>query len=196
MTFSCAKSQERRGSNRPDFRGDGDACGSGPFWLSQVWRTHHCHKLASAKSMCLTLRRSCSPGPCRQGLVVSDDPSPLVRRIDCTEANDFLDKLSPRGKLFGAKESAGSEREGDVVVFRGHSDSIFGLIPTAFRSGGPLSRLAGHSPATAAGQLFAEAHLLRRSFSLADSAGLPLPEDLQALRERISSFATRSTRIW
>src|SRR5439155_23207913 len=87
-------------------------------------------------------------------------------------------------------ESAGSSRDQiDVVAFRGHSDTQFKLIPSAFRPNGPLHRLIRYSPKTTADQIRAEAELLRRFFSLADAAGLPLPEDSQALRKHIANSA-------
>src|SRR5712691_4268727 len=102
----------------------------------------------------------------------------LTKRVACTSAADFLDALSPRGPYFRGKEGAGSTREHiDVVVFRGHSDSSYQLIPSALRSPSPVARFDWSVPKTEAEQIRVEVGLLRRFFSLADSVGLPLPED-------------------
>jgi hypothetical protein len=116
----------------------------------------------------------------------TSDP-PFVRTVECTDAVEFLDTISPRGSLFRGKESAGSGRDQiDVVVFRGHADTTFQLIPTALRENGPLGHVAGLCGGTTADQIRAETELVRRFFSLADAAGLPLPEDSQALRRQIA----------
>ncbi len=111
---------------------------------------------------------------------------PLVRRIRCKESDEFLDMISPRGPLFRGKESAGSTRDKiDVVIFRGHDDTRYKLIPSALRQKGPLQRLTHFSPVDTAAQIRIETDLVSRFFSLADATGLPLPEDSQALRKSL-----------
>jgi hypothetical protein len=95
--------------------------------------------------------------------------------------------ISPRGPLFIGKESAGSTRgQIDIVIFRGHADTRYKLIPSALREKGPLQRFTNFSPIDTAGQIRVETDLVSRFFSLADSTGLPLPEDSQALRKDLS----------
>jgi hypothetical protein len=114
-------------------------------------------------------------------------PPPLVRRIHCKDSGEFLNTISPRGPLFIGKESAGSTRgQIDIVIFRGHADTRYQLIPSALREKGPLQRFTHFSPMDTAGQIRIEADLVSRFFSLADSTGLPLPEDSQKLRKDLS----------
>jgi hypothetical protein len=96
---------------------------------------------------------------------------------------------------------AGIRNQIDVVIYRGHSDTRFKLIPSALRPNGLSRYLHGHSPSTEAGQIGAEVDLLCRFFYLADSAGLQLPEDSQALREKLSyisavSYPTQLSSNW
>jgi hypothetical protein len=54
-----------------------------------------------------------------------------VVEIDCKDANDLLDKLSPRGEIFGDTEPGSSRPDPrNVWIFRGHSDDSYLLIPT------------------------------------------------------------------
>ena len=122
-----------------------------------------------------------------------DTEPQFVRRVDCNDPDEFLNMISPRGPLFRGRESAGSTRDQiDVVIYRGHSDTKFKLIPSAFRLNGRLQCLCRHSPTTEAGQIRSEVDLLCRFFSLADSAGLQLPEDSQALREKLSYISSEN----
>ncbi len=90
---------------------------------------------------------------------------PLVRRIHCKEADEFLNMISPRGPLFRSKESAGSTRDQvDIVVFRGHADTRFRLIPSALRQSGPLQRFMHFTPTDTAHQIRIETDLLYRFF--------------------------------
>ena len=88
--------------------------------------------------------------------------------------------------LFSWKGGAGSTRDQiDVVVFRGHADADYELVPTALRPNTRLLHRGAHI-SDVGSQIRAEADLLRRFFALADSSGLSLPEDSQALRRHIS----------
>jgi len=112
-----------------------------------------------------------------------------IERVDCTSADDFLEKTSPWGPFF---------RQESVQyllllpwVFRGHSNSNWPLEPKAFRPGtemltAELSRwepIRGrtHRPSNF-DQALAEMHTLRAFYLLADQEGLSIPEDSQTLR--------------
>jgi FRG domain len=113
--------------------------------------------------------------------------------VQCQEANEFLDKLSPRkGNIFYV-ESCGSYRDTRLHwLYRGQSDNEHSLVPSAFRKG-PACPLAafgdvGHDRKS---QVKVEIQALGRFFSLADATGLPLPEDSQKLRTTFSYFRSR-----
>jgi hypothetical protein len=115
------------------------------------------------------------------------DENQFVQKIDCDNADEFLDMLSLRGPLFREMETGGgSKRDQQVIVFRGHSDTKYKLIPSALRTDGRMLQFHYNYPETTADQIRVEAGLLRRFFSLADLAGLPLPEDSQTLRKFIA----------
>jgi FRG domain len=117
----------------------------------------------------------------------------IVQRIDCNESNEFLNMISPRGPLFQTKESAGSTRDQiDIVIFRGHADTSFKLIPSALREKGSLQDFTHFSPTNNSQQIRLETYLLNRFFSLSDSSGLPLPEDSQELRKHLSYVSQKN----
>ena len=123
----------------------------------------------------------------------SDELGPF-RVGTCDSVDTFLNCLSPNGPIFG---SVGLFREGSWV-FRGQADATWPLVPNALRVGANLLGLDYHSPAgmswtqlrktsdtqvTNAVQFEAEYQTLCAFFWLADSKGLPLPEDGQILRQ-------------
>jgi hypothetical protein len=118
---------------------------------------------------------------------MTNDNHAFLRRIECKSADEFLETLSPRGPLFIGKGICWEQsRSNRCSCVSGHSDARFKLIPSALRPNGPLARFARFSPDITAAQIRVEAELLRRFFSLADAAGLTLPEDSQALRQHIA----------
>jgi hypothetical protein len=107
---------------------------------------------------------------------------------DCEGADEFLDLLSPRGRLFGGTEAVGSHTHlGDAWVFRGHADDDYQLVPSAFRGIDAFAKFDGRECTDNESQIRAEMDILRRFFNLADANGLPLPEDSQILRATIQS---------
>jgi hypothetical protein len=110
----------------------------------------------------------------------------IVKILDCDNADEFLNQLSPIGPVFGHNEAVGSKRYlRDGWVFRGHMDDDYLLIPSAFRGKNAFAKFGSPSCDTNAAQVRAEAQVLRRFFTLADATGLPLPEDSQVLRATI-----------
>lgn len=117
----------------------------------------------------------------------------MVEIVDCQEADEFLDRLSPRGPLFGGTEAAGSYIHlSDAWVFRGHSDDEYQLMPSALRNVAAFAKFGTDRCGDNASQISAEMDVLRRFFNLADAAGLPLPEDSQVLRASIQRLFTQS----
>lgn len=108
----------------------------------------------------------------------------------CAEAEEFLEKLSPRkGDIFYT-EPSGSYRDTRLHwLYRGQADNEHSLTPSAFRKepACPLAAFGkvGHDRKS---QVEAEIKAFARFFSLADATGLPLPEDSQKLRTTLSHF--------
>ncbi len=117
------------------------------------------------------------------------------RRFACRSAAELIEYLSPGGSAFGATPLFHE----DSWVFRGHADSSWTLTPSALRPGvrlllpdvsNPLgaswttlrSGSLSDDNVTNARQFESEFETLRAFFWLADSSGLPLPEDGQILR--------------
>jgi hypothetical protein len=101
--------------------------------------------------------------------------SKIVEHIECTSAKDFLDLLSPRGKLFGTHE-----RRAKAWVYRGHGDDTFELAPKALRNHerGSLFKLAGLSAPTGRdnlSQLNAEVGVLEHFIHDCNQSGLVVP---------------------
>src|SRR5262249_37557502 len=116
---------------------------------------------------------------------------PLVEVVDCEEADEFLDCLAPRGRLFRGQESVGSMRYGvDAWMYRGHPDDEYMLIPSALRGPSSFAALGCGVVDANESQVKAEADTLRRFFELTDANGLPLPEDSQALRALLRDIQT------
>jgi hypothetical protein len=111
------------------------------------------------------------------------------RKFSCGSAHEFLEKMSPRGPIFGLFELGN-------WIFRGESDSRWVLVPSAFRTGASLFdgrawRVLCKRYSTrvkTSDQLSAEFHTLRLFFNVADQQGLPLPEDGQRLRALLDQF--------
>src|SRR5688572_20717141 len=112
--------------------------------------------------------------------------APLVRTITFEKAEEFYKALSPGGKYVEFRE-----KESDFLIFRGHTDSNYRLVPSALRTttnGRVLHKLSCHWPNDDSEkdsnvlQLLRELSVLRHFFSVADRIGLPLPEDSQQLR--------------
>jgi FRG domain len=93
--------------------------------------------------------------------------------------DEFLSMLSPRGPLF-------HEFGPGFWIFRGHSDNAFELVPSALRGKSEaLRRFVPGACDDNEQQVLNELIVLRRFFQSADSIGLVLPEDSQALRMRL-----------
>ena len=56
------------------------------------------------------------------------DTADHIRRYDCSTADEFLDRISPRNDLF-------YDFGPGAFMFRGHADARFQLVPAAFRLG-------------------------------------------------------------
>lgn len=112
--------------------------------------------------------------------------APLIKEVTFDSAREFFEALSPGGKYEELRQ-----RESDFLIFRGHSNSNFELVPSALRpvTGGlSLHQAAGGSPNgdfeknSNILQFLREHSVLKHFFHVADRIGLPLPEDSQALR--------------
>ena len=104
-----------------------------------------------------------------------------IRVIDCATADEFLNRISPRGEFF-------YDFGPGAFMFRGHADSRFQLVPTAFRLGTSIRTPRGWRRVeewSNQAQVEAERETVRAFFERADAAGLPLPEDSQSLRAHI-----------
>ncbi len=126
-------------------------------------------------------------------LDLADGDAPF-RELSYGTADLFLHDLSPTGRLFGPHAPLGTSR----WLFRGVKDSGYGLVPSAFHTGGAARLFA--TPATLWSHLMRtdvrpledrpsnrvqyekERRVLCAFFYAADMYGLPLPEDSQRLR--------------
>jgi len=102
--------------------------------------------------------------------------------VSCSTAEELLGLISPRSKHWKEIEEPYS------VLFRGHADERFKLVPTALRMWG---KREGKPAVTNYSQVRNEVKLLRNFYWLADRCGLPLPEDSQQLRGTIFSRDNR-----
>jgi len=96
-----------------------------------------------------------------------------IRNVRCKSEHEFLDAISPRSSYF-------QEGEPYRVLFRGHADARFRLIPTAHRA-------KWEKPPTNSAQVEYELEAIQTFFWLADRCGLPLPEDSRLHRRDIFS---------
>jgi hypothetical protein len=105
-----------------------------------------------------------------------------MRTIECGNADEFLDALSMRAKLF-------RESDAGQWIFRGHADASWHLTPTAFRkkcwARFENSVYLRWPRWTSHAQLVSEQNLIRDFFVRADREGLALPEDSQITRRRL-----------
>jgi hypothetical protein len=106
-----------------------------------------------------------------------------VATIDVQTADEFVQYLSPFRGRFGSGYFPGG------MLYRGHADSRWPLLPTALRSESLLDVgewTTGASKQTNLAQIDAEARLLSEFFRIADRNGLPLPEDSQMIRKALA----------
>ena len=96
----------------------------------------------------------------------------------CATEQQFLDAISPRGKHFR------SEGEPYRMLFRGHADARFALLPSA-------QRPRWNTAPTNQDQLSYELGAIQNFFWLADRCGLALPEDSQIHRRDLFSDVGR-----
>ena len=106
---------------------------------------------------------------------MSTTPGKTVEQIECASAMEFLDLLSPRGKLFGKHQ-----RRDKAWAYRGHGDDTFELVPKALREHEreDLFKLAGLSaPADRdnLSQLKAEVGVLEHFIHDCNQSGLVVP---------------------
>ena len=115
---------------------------------------------------------------------------PVVQHVPCQKGEEFLDSISPRGQCF-------REYGPGMWIYRGHGDANYRLVPKALRLETRLELLGPHITddiekrgrvLTAHEQAQCELDLLYHFFHIADSAGLPLPEDSQTLRRQLDSY--------
>lgn len=99
----------------------------------------------------------------------------LVQEVRCATENEFLDAISPRSTYF-------DEGEPYRVLFRGHADARFELLPSAHRA-------KWRKAPTNEEEVRYELEMIQNFFWLADRCGLPLPEDSQILRRDLFSDA-------
>jgi hypothetical protein len=95
------------------------------------------------------------------------------RDLDYKTAEEFIDALSPTGSVLGSRSMEG-------LLFRGHADADWLLLPAVLRSG---------VAATNAEQVRVEAVALREFLRSADRQGLPIPSDGDALRRALDDAA-------
>jgi hypothetical protein len=109
-----------------------------------------------------------------------DDPE-IVTSETFTDARTFLHELLPLNRKNAFDGGASSDPVG-AMVYRGHSDDRYQLIPAALRSAGVFKDFGFRDVSTTRAQIQTEATILWKFFELADTQGLPLPEDSQRLR--------------
>jgi hypothetical protein len=110
----------------------------------------------------------------------------FVDHRDFPTAEAFLEALTPRGPFF--RDFTHHIPHG--WIFRGHEDDTYKLIPTALREKRfSHETVYGKWPGTMnTTQIRAELEAITDFFVYADSTGLPLPEDSQALRNLLSDL--------
>lgn len=113
----------------------------------------------------------------------------MTSPIECNSAEEFVDTLSPIGDTFKKYPPNAP------LLFRGHSDDSYRLIPKALRVDRPLSKLTGHDCNSYESQVLAEKESLIEFFLLADKRGLPLPEDSQRFRSLLEYYKNERGEI-
>lgn len=108
-----------------------------------------------------------------------------VTKVELSTADEFMRRLSPFGKTFGGGYFPGG------TLYRGHADSRWLLLPTAFRIDAHLDpgEWTTGIKKTHLDQIRAEARCLREFFGIADRNGLPLPEDSQWIRKALELWS-------
>lgn len=112
------------------------------------------------------------------------DKTPVVRYVDCNDASEFLEAISPTGSYFI------NSNLGETWIFRGIKDSAHLLIPAALRpeNTNQLYSLAGiglpenEVRETNIMQGVAELSVLANFYRIADSHGLMISEDTRKIR--------------
>lgn len=111
---------------------------------------------------------------------------PLSQVVAVATAEEFLRHLSLVDSPAIASDTPRS------WVFRGQSNSSWPLLPTALRS--PPPARFGWTSANTLGTTRMEVHEFQRFFTLADEAGLGLPEDTQHGRELLRAMSSHPGR--
>ena len=110
--------------------------------------------------------------------------------VECHDAEDLLEAISPRGPYFRDYEPQAG------WLFRGHGSSEYRLIPSVLRSNqrDSLLRIAGFLQDANLGdswstltQLQLEVEMLYAFFDAVDSAGLPTPGYANSLRDFLAA---------
>lgn len=114
--------------------------------------------------------------------------------IDCATAEELLDVLEPRSRLFSWVTRP------QEFLFRGHADSRFSLVPSALRAGNVLP-VDGEPIVVDVNwdnetQRRVESKALNQFFWRADECGLLLPEDGQLLRSWLAKINELDSRSW
>ena len=124
---------------------------------------------------------------------MEDSKQPLVKEITCQTTREFWDAISPHGWVF-------QKFSPDDWVFRGHGKNCYSLTPSALRQDGLSglldfcgSREAPMSNRWNVHQIWAEAKAIEKFFLLADSCGLPLPDDSQTLRMELDEVTQKTS---
>lgn len=117
--------------------------------------------------------------------------SKLLHYVDLETAEEFAVAVSPFGPFLRNSVPP------SPYLFRGVNRSEYDLVPSAFRAGCPYSQLCprihfGTEQIDDKQQIEFELDVLARFFRLADSQGLPLPEDSQEVREMLNSAMTQA----
>lgn len=114
--------------------------------------------------------------------------------VHCTSAEQLLDVVSPRSRLFSWINRP------HEFLFRGHADSRYSLLPSALRVGNRIpvdGEWIDVDPAWSnEAQIRVETTALRQFFWRADEGGLLLPEDSQLMRVWFGRTYVMEARAW
>lgn len=114
--------------------------------------------------------------------------------VQCSSAEQLLDALSPRSRLFSWIPRP------QEFVFRGHADSRYGLLPSALRLGNTIpldgDDIAVEDDWDNEAQVRVEARALTQFFWRADESGLILPEDGQIMRGWFARASLLEPSAW
>jgi FRG domain len=108
----------------------------------------------------------------------------IGKTVDCETAGKFLHALSASSEALEPLRLAEEDHLGGVL-FRGHSNDAYELVPSALRSEASFSAFGHRSCSSNSAQIRAEIESLDAFFERADRNGLPLPDDSQALRSTL-----------